>query len=108
MRYWGQAALSGVPLIGSVCESDACYGQQAAYRISGAMFAFFFILALITATCKVAHLGAWLAKVIAFIAVLAITLAIPNSALFMSDNHCPCFFHANSACRFLGRILTFC
>ena len=65
-------------MIGSVCNSDSCYGQQAAYRISGAMFAFFIAMSIITAICEVVHLGAWLLKLIVYVGVLGITLAIPN------------------------------
>jgi hypothetical protein len=57
LRYWGQDALGGVPVIGSVCTDYQCFGQQAAYRISGALFAFFLVLTVLTALFAASHLG---------------------------------------------------
>ena len=65
-------------MIGTVCVSDACYGQQAAYRISGTMFAFFMVMSVLTFFCKAAHLGAWAIKIIVYVGILGISLAIPN------------------------------
>lgn len=78
LRYWGQDALGGVPVIGSVCTDYQCFGQQAAYRISGALFAFFLVLTVLTALFAASHLGAWLIKVLVYCGFLAVTLAIPN------------------------------
>ena len=78
LRYWGEAALS--PWVSSiaVCNDGACAGQQADYRISGALFAFFFIMMVLTAMSRAAHAAAWLLKVLVFIVFLGLTLLIPN------------------------------
>lgn len=53
LRYWGQAALSSWTSTLGVCTDGACWGQQADYRISGAVFAFFALLCALTAAVKV-------------------------------------------------------
>ena len=79
LRYYGQQALQTWISVISVCDGGACWGQQADYRISGALFAFFLIMTVLTAAWRAAHTGAWFLKLIFFIGLLAVTLAIPNS-----------------------------
>jgi len=86
LRYQGQQALSGswTPSVVRVCDTDAsgasaCYGLQAAYRISAALCGFFFVLALVVVILPVAHHGAWLLKLALFLLLLGCSLLIPNS-----------------------------
>ena len=79
LRYEGQAALSGWATVLGVCTDAQCWGQQADYRISGAVFTFFLSLALLTAVYRPAHLGAWFVKLLYFLLLLGVTLAIPNT-----------------------------
>jgi hypothetical protein len=53
LRYWGQAALASWVSVIGICQDSACWGQQADYRISGAVFAFFLIMAALTAMVRV-------------------------------------------------------
>ena len=79
LRYWGQDALQGWVSVIGVCTDGACWGQQADYRISGALFLFFGIMAALTAAWRAAHTGAWLLKLLFFILLLGLTLLVPNS-----------------------------
>ena len=78
LRYWGEAALSGWAKTLNVCTTGQCWGQQADYRISGAVFAFFATMAALSAVYRPAHLGAWFVKLLYFLLLLGLTLAVPN------------------------------
>ena len=53
LRYWGQDALSSWVSVINVCNDGACWGQQADYRISGALFGFYVLMAIATAVYRV-------------------------------------------------------
>jgi len=63
----------------NVCVDNACFGVQANYRISSAVLAFFLFMAVLTAVAPFTHHGAWLLKLVAYVALLGISLAIPNT-----------------------------
>lgn len=78
LRYEGEAALSSWAKTLNVCTNAQCWGQQADYRISGALFAFFITMAALSALYRPAHLGAWFVKLLYYLLLLGVTLAIPN------------------------------
>lgn len=78
LRYWGEQALSGWAKTLGICTNAECWGQQANYRISGALFAFYITMAALSAVYRPAHLGAWFVKLLYFILLLGLTLLVPN------------------------------
>lgn len=78
LRYQGEAALSGWATRLGVCTNAECWGQQADYRISGALFAFYLTMAGVSAMYRPAHLGAWFVKLLYFLLLLGLTLLVPN------------------------------
>lgn len=63
------------------CEDDSCVGIIAVYRISLALFVFFAIMTLLVAASPVAHVGAWMIKVIGFLVLVAASFFVPSDAL---------------------------
>ena len=85
LRYWGQAILGGWTDTLGVCTDgnvSMCYGQQAAYRVSGAVTGFFTTMLALCVFYPPAHLAAWFVKTIFYLALLFVSLAIPNGAFF--------------------------
>lgn len=78
LRYWGEEALSSWTKTLGVCTNAQCWGQQADYRISGAVFAFFALMSVLSAAYRPAHLGAWFLKLLFYVLLLGLTLLIPN------------------------------
>lgn len=93
LRYTGQAALSGwASLVAEACNAAggaavagggssvaACFGLQAAYRVSASLCGFFVVMLLLTAALPVAHHGAWLLKLALFLLLLGCSVLVPNS-----------------------------
>ena len=92
LRYTGQAALQGWASVvatacaaaGSAAGSDsagsvtACFGLQAAYRVSASLCGFFTVMLLLVAVAPVAHHGAWLLKLCFYLVLLGVSVVIPN------------------------------
>lgn len=85
LRYRGEEMLSSWAKYLDACnnvapgQSSSCWGLQGCYRVSAAVCGFFFTLAPLAAIYPPSHLGAWMLKVLYFLALLFITLAMPNS-----------------------------
>lgn len=84
LRYYGSEILGGWVATIKACAVDgagasACFGLQAVYRLSASLCGFFFIMALLTFCVPILHHGAWLLKLLAFIVLCGISLAIPNN-----------------------------
>lgn len=78
LRYYGEQALSSWVAVMKVCDTGACWGLQADFRISSAVLAFFLIMTLVTVVLPCLHHGAWLLKLLLYVALLGISLAISN------------------------------
>jgi hypothetical protein len=83
LRYKGEEAISGWVAVVKTCADDgsgasACYGLQAAYRVSASVCGFFVILAISSFCFPIVHYGAWLLKLLFFILMLGLSLLIPN------------------------------
>lgn len=88
LRYTGESALSGwATLVATACNAatggsggvTACFGLQAVYRVSGSLCGFFTIMVLLTLALPVAHHGAWIIKLAAYLLLLGCSVLIPNS-----------------------------
>jgi serine incorporator 1/3 len=66
-----------VPTLTGVCQDNACWGAQGAYRISGGLFAFYLVMAAVVVVYRPAHLGAWFIKLLLFLGLVACTIPIP-------------------------------
>ena len=93
LRYTGEAALaSWATLLAHACDAvgtvsgasdaagvSACFGLQAVYRVSAALCGFFAIMLAVVLVLPVAHHGAWLLKLVAFLVLLGCSLLISNT-----------------------------
>lgn len=82
LRYRGEAILGSWVASMKVCDDESqtskCWGIQACYRVSATVCGFFVVLIPIVACYPPAHLGGWFLKVLLYVAMLFISLAIPN------------------------------
>lgn len=92
LRYTGEAALkSWATLLAQACNAagtasgvdnagvPACFGLQAVYRVSAALCGFFAIMLAVVLVLPIAHHGAWLLKLAAFLVLLGCSVLISNT-----------------------------